>query len=131
MLPRLRADVEKAKKALKEYEGIRSVLGGTTDAERAQLKAELAEAEKWPKAELDDPTPREAPERAAREEPRAQSATSQPSSERWAREHGTGSGDRRAHPRVPVETAHHLATAALPRSPGALDERTGQDARPR
>ena len=46
MIPRLRADVEKAKKALKEFEGIRYVLGGTTDAERAQLKAELAEAEK-------------------------------------------------------------------------------------
>ena len=63
MLPRLRADVEKAKKALKEFEGIRSVLGGTTDAERAQLKAELAEAERKLKAELDNPTPREAPER--------------------------------------------------------------------
>ena len=55
--------MEKAKKALKEFEGIRSVLGGTTDAERAQLKAELAEAEKRLKDELDNPTPREAPER--------------------------------------------------------------------
>ena len=63
MIPRLRADVEKAKKALKEFEGIRYVLGGTTDAERAQLKAELAEAEKRLKDELDNPTPREAPER--------------------------------------------------------------------
>ena len=65
MIPRLRADVEKKKlkKALKEFEGIRYVLGGTTDAERAQLKAELAEAEKRLKDELDNPTPREAPER--------------------------------------------------------------------
>ena len=59
MIPRLRADVEKAKKALKEYEGIRYVLGGTTDAVRAQLKAELAEAEKRLKDELDNPTFRE------------------------------------------------------------------------
>ena len=54
--------MEKAKKALKEFEGIRSVLGGTTDAERAQLKAELAEAERRLKDELDNPTPREARE---------------------------------------------------------------------
>ena len=73
MIPRLRADVEKAKKALKEFEGIRYVLGGTTDAERVQLKAELAEAEKKRlKDELDNPTPREAPERG-----RARRATGQ------------------------------------------------------
>ena len=48
---------------MKDYEEIRRGLGGTTDAERAQLKAELAEAERRLKAELDDPTPREAPER--------------------------------------------------------------------
>ena len=70
MLPRLRADVEKAKKALKEYEGIRSVLGGTKGADRAQLKAELAKAEKRLKDELDTPTPREAPERGVQEEQR-------------------------------------------------------------
>ena len=72
MLPTLRADVGRAKKALKEYEGIRSVLGGTTDAERAQLKAELAEAEKRLKDELDNPTPREAPERGKARRARGQ-----------------------------------------------------------
>ena len=46
MLRRLRRDVEKAKEALREIEGTRRVLGGTTDAERRQLQAELAEEEK-------------------------------------------------------------------------------------
>ena len=55
--------MEKAKEALREFEGIRRVLGGTRDAERAQLRDELAEAERRLKAELDNPTPREAPER--------------------------------------------------------------------
>ena len=72
MLPRLRRDVEKAKEALKEFEGIRRVLGGTRDSERRQLQAELAEAEKRLKDELDNPTPREAPERG-----RARRATGQ------------------------------------------------------
>ena len=55
--------MEKAKEALREFEGIRRVLGGTRDSERRQLQAELAEAERRLKAELDNPTPREAPER--------------------------------------------------------------------
>ena len=63
MVPKLRRDVEKAQEALREFEGIRRVLGGTRDSERRQLQAELAEAEKKLKDELDNPTPREAPER--------------------------------------------------------------------
>ena len=54
MLPRLRRDVEKAKEALREVEGIRRVLGETRDAERRQLRAELAEAEKRLKDELEN-----------------------------------------------------------------------------
>ena len=86
MLPR--ADVEKAKKTLNEYEGIRRVLAKTTDAERAQLQGELAEAERKLKAELDRPTPREAPVKGSRETSRGQRA--RPSSRIWRNGGGRG-----------------------------------------
>ena len=64
MLARLRKRVTDLEGQLRAYNAFRRGAGGTTNRERDEIRTQLDEAKKALQDELDNPTPREAPERA-------------------------------------------------------------------